>query len=216
MSEQAQLISLNQGYSKRFPSDFSLDYETFLNNKGINAEVYAIFLGVSKVLEIEGEKFTYVYRGDINKSKISAMLGITRPTLNTRIKTLIDKGYLIEDPVGYKIIVKENCYLDIPVETLWYLQDTLKEEVIKTYIYLGVRYNYKKDYQFTLEEIGIHCGVSLKNNYQRNYVKLNNILAVLKACGLINFKTVWIGKEERKELFLWKSRPVSLDKTYQK
>ena len=208
------LLSLNQGYNKRFPSDFSLEYSTFLNDKGINAEVYAIFLGLSKVLENDGEKITYVKRNDINKSKIAETLGISRPTLNKKIEYLADKGYLLEDANGYQIKVNENCYLDIPVETLWYLQDTLKAEVIKTYIYLGVRYNYKHDYQFTLEEIGSHCGISLTSNYTRNYAKLNNILAVLQDCGLIGFKKVQVGKEERKQMTFWKNRPTSLENQY--
>jgi DNA-binding XRE family transcriptional regulator len=209
------IISLNIGYNKRFPSDFSLEYNTFLNDKGINAELYAILLGLSKVIENSSEKITYVKRGDINKTKIAETLGVSRPTLNKKFEYLKDRGYLIEDNEGYQILTREICYLDIPVETLWYLQDTLKEEVIKTYIYLGVRYNYKKDYQFTLEEIGAHCGISLAGHYERNYTKLNNILAILKDCGLIDFEKVYVGKEERKQLKFWKSRPTSLQAQYQ-
>lgn len=210
-----ELIEFHNGYSKRFPSDFSLDYKTFLNDKGINAEVYAIFLGGSKVIEKEdGSKITFISYSDINKSKIARSLGISRPTLNTKIEYLKTKGYLIEENKGYQIMVNENCYLNIPVETLWYLQDTLKAEVIKTYIYLGVRYNYKKDYQFTSQEIGVHCGINLQSNYSRNYVKIRNILNILKDCGLIDFKTIYIGKEERKQMIFWKNKPTSLQEHY--
>lgn len=215
------IITLHMGYNKRFPSDLSLDYKTFLNDKGINAEIYAIFLSLSKVLENKKEdgtieKITFISFSDINKSKIANSLGISRPTLNKKIEYLKDQGYLEEllTENGYRIKVNENCYLDIPVETLWYLQDTLKVEVIKTYIYLGVRYNYKRDYQFTLQEIGRHCGISLEGNYARNYMKLNNILNILKDCGLIDFKKIYVGKEERKQLIFWKNRPTSLQEHY--
>ena len=208
------LITFNEGYNKRFPSDFSLDYSTFLNDKGINAELYAIFLGLSKVINRNGEKVTFTKRSDVNKSKIAESLGVSRPTLNNKIKYLIDKGYFEEVDEGYIIYVNESCYLDIPIETLWYLQDTLKEEVIKIYIYLGVRYNYKHDYQFTLEELGSHCGISLRGNNARNYVKLNNILNVLVDCGLIQYQIIHVGKEERKQLVFWKNKPTSLEAQY--
>lgn len=45
-------------------------------------------------------------------------------------------------------------YFKIPQDLLSFFIDTVKEPVIKTYIYLGQRNNYKpKQYVFTLKEI---------------------------------------------------------------
>nr|DAG20599.1 MAG TPA: hypothetical protein [Caudoviricetes sp.] len=42
----------------------------------------------------------------------------------------------------------------IPLRTLQFLNDTIKEQVIKVYIYLGQRWKFKKDYVFTVKEVG--------------------------------------------------------------
>lgn len=74
--------------------------------------------------------------------------------------------------------------------------DTVKEPVIKAYIYLGQRNKYKSGYIFTLEELAEHIGVSLKG-HQREYIQLNNVLRALEINGLVKTRTIQEGKTYR-------------------
>ena len=44
---------------------------------------------------------------------------------------------MIEEEDRYILPNKEDIYLLIPLATIQFIRDTLKEPVIKTYIYLG-------------------------------------------------------------------------------
>ena len=67
----------------------------------------------------------------------------------------------------------------IPLRTLQFLNDTIKEQVIKVYIYLGQRWKFKKDYVFTVKEVGQHIGVKVDNDS-----RINNALLCLESIGL--------------------------------
>lgn len=70
----------------------------------------------------------------------------------------------------------------MPLELLRFFVNTLKEPVLKTYIYLGQRYSYKPgEYVFTAKEICEHLGV----DYSRNYTRVADYLTVLEKLGLI-------------------------------
>jgi hypothetical protein len=65
-------------------------------------------------------------------------LGIGSPkTLRTHVNYLINAGYVLEEKEGYFLPNKEDIYLNIPLKTLQFLNDTLKSQVIKIYIYLA-------------------------------------------------------------------------------
>jgi len=66
----------------------------------------------------------------------------------------------------------------VPLDTLMFIHDNLREHVIKIYIYLGQRFKYKKNYVFTVDEIATHIGIELNNN-SRNYTLINNALLCL-------------------------------------
>lgn len=87
----------------------------------------------------------------------------------------------------------------IPLDTLKFLNDTLKEQVIKIYIYLGQRFKYKQDYVFTIEEIAQHIGIALGNN-KRNYDIINNCLVCLRNNGLITYAEFYENEKPRKRL----------------
>lgn len=93
----------------------------------------------------------------------------------------------------------EEIYFMIPLDTLKFLNDTMKEQVIKIYIYLGQRYKYKPGYVFTIAEIAEHIGLTLGNN-QRNYEIINNALICLKNNELINYAEFYEGKYPKKRL----------------
>lgn len=70
----------------------------------------------------------------------------------------------------------------MPLDLLQFFVDTIKEPVLKTYIYLGQRNSYKpREYIFTIKEIADHLGI----NYQRNCTSIKNYLELLVGCGLI-------------------------------
>ena len=97
----------------------------------------------------------------------------------------------------------ENIYFLIPLKTLKYLNDNCKEHVIKIYVYLGQRYKWALDkgiaYEFTLEELGNHIGIKVKNN-SRGYEVINNALELLSNSGLIDYVSFFDGQMQKKKL----------------
>jgi hypothetical protein len=54
-------------------------------------------------------------------------------------------------------------------------------------------------YEFTLEELGQHIGIKIKN-YARGYEIVNNALTLLKNSGLIEYCEYFDGKSLKKKL----------------
>ena len=127
-------------------------------------------------------------------------LGIKSPkTYRTHLNYLIDNGYVVDREGAYYLPNVEEIYFMIPLETLKFLNDTLKEQVVKVYIYLGQRHKYKHNYVFTIEEIATHIGITLSNN-KRNYDIINNCLICLKNNALIDFVEFYEEDKPRKRL----------------
>ena len=131
-------------------------------------------------------------------------LGIKSPkTLRGQFNYLIEQGYLIDEGDRYILPELENIYFLIPLNTLKYLNDNCKEHVIKIYVYLGQRYKWGeergKEYEFTLEEIGNHIGLKIKNS-SRGYEVVNNALDLLSNSGLIDYVTFFDGQSQKKKL----------------
>ena len=138
------------------------------------------------------------------QQEICNHLGIKSPkTLRAHLTYLIDQGYVIEKEDRYLLPQMENIYFLIPLKTLTYLNDNCREHIIKIYVYLGQRYKYSLDkgipYEFTLEEIGEHIGIKVKNN-SRAYEMLNNALNLLVNSGLIDYLTFFDGRMQKKKL----------------
>lgn len=193
---------------KRFPADTVLSYQTFLNDKKINGELYALMQRYSKyeVLDKDKNKFrTYVMKKDLPSQKvIMEALDIKSPkTLKTHINYLLEQGYIVEGDKCYDLPEKEDIYFLIPLETLQYLNDNCKEHVIKIYIYLGQRYKMvekeDRDYVFTLEEIGEHIGIAVKN-HSAGYRVVKNALDLLQNSGLIDYVGYFDGVSQKKKL----------------
>jgi hypothetical protein len=89
------------------------------------------------------------------------------------------------------------------LETVKFFNDTAKENVVKTYIYLAQRYKYAmsagKQYEFTLKEIGNHLGITVEN-YKRGYETINNILVNLYNNGLIDYVSFYDGAAKKHKL----------------
>lgn len=187
---------------KRFPADSRISKLgeeirlTFLTDKKIDAELYAYFQSKSfPQTNFEGKKETFVKFSDIDTIKsICSLLGIkSRQTYYNHLKYLKEQNFLIETQTGYILNNPEDFFFDIPLDTLQFLLDVVKEPVIKTYIYLGhqlenCKYKGESTYVFTIQEIGDHIGVNLRNNNQRDFLKINNYLDALENHGLIQYE----------------------------
>lgn len=131
-------------------------------------------------------------------------LGIKSPkTLRNHLNYLIEQGYVQDRQDKYILPEMENIYFLIPLKTLKYLNDNCKEHVIKIYVYLGQRYKWALDkgiaYEFTLEELGNHIGIKVKNN-SRGYEIINNALELLNNSGLIDYVSFFDGQMQKKKL----------------
>lgn len=193
---------------KRFPADTTLDTLTFLNDKKINGELYAYLQGMSNyevINKVENKFITYVIKKNLPaQTKICQVLGIKSPkTLRNHLNYLIEHGYVIDEGDKYILPEMENIYFLIPLKTLQYLNDNCKEHVIKIYVYLGQKYKYAlskgRYYEFTLEELGNHIGIKVKNN-SRGYEVLNNALDLLQNSGLIQYNTFFDGQRQGKKI----------------
>ena len=189
---------VNTLINKRFPADTTLKNMTFLNDKKIDAELYAFLISYSYPNE---NNQTETHKTDLpTQPQICEKINIkSTTTYRTHIKYLIDSGYIVDTGESYIFPRKEDIYFDIPLATLQFLNDTVQEPVIKAYIYLGQRNKYKSGYIFTLEELAEHIGIKLKG-HQREYIQLNNILRALELCGLLETRTIQEGRTFRQKI----------------
>ena len=183
---------------KRFPADTALELATFLNDKKVDGELYALLQSYSVPND---KKETIVYKSSLpTQVEMCAKLGIkSRMTYRAHLRYLLEKEYVVERDNAYYLPNKEEIYFMIPIDTLKFLNDTMTEQVIKTYIYLGQRFKYKPGYVFTIDEIAQHIGIKLDNN-ARNYEIINNCLTCLSNSELIKYVEFYEGDKPKKRL----------------
>lgn len=186
---------------KRFPADTDLTKEiTFLKDQKIDAELYAFLQSIS----FPDDGVTIVLKCDMpTQAKILEKIGLKSPkTLRAHLQYLIDTGYVEDKGDKYVLPNIEDIYLLLPLETIQFITDTIKESVIKVYIYLGQRWKYKPGYVFTQEEIAQHLGMKLAGN-PRGRQMIHNALDLLAAVELISFENFFDGKSPRYRLTNW-------------
>lgn len=184
---------------KWFPGNTKMDIKTFLNDTKIDGELYAYLLALSKGIN----KKTVVLKKDIPTfTDLGKLLSpnpnksITRQTMSTHFQYLLKKGYLqeTEDNNGYYILNPDKDFFKVPLDTLQYLINTVKELVIKTYIYLGKCNDINPgEYAFTLKEICEHLGVNYTKSTSRS--RIRDAIDVLRKIGLIDFKILYNEKK---------------------
>lgn len=186
---------------KRFPADTDLTKEvTFLKDSRIDAELYAYLQSLS--YPIDG--MTVVMKIDLPvQAKICEKIGVkSAKTLRAHLQYLIDTGYVIDHGDRLELPNIEDIYLLLPLETIQFITDTIKESVIKVYIYLGQRWKFKPMYAFTQEEIAQHLGLKLQGNPRARQM-IHNALDLLQNNGLIKFENFFDGKSPRYRLTNW-------------
>ena len=189
---------------KRFPATVTTGEDTFLYDKKINAELYAYLQSKSYPND---KKETVVLKSNLDKQEvIIEKIGVkSRSTLRNHLNYLIQKGYVIDDKENKCYILQEveNVFLMLPLDTLYFIQDTVKEAVYKVYIYLGQRWKWKgANYTFTAEEIAEHLGTNLSGNLTVRR-QINNALIALQNNGLIDYEHTYDGKVPKYRLKNW-------------
>ena len=186
---------------KRFPADTDLTKEiTFLKDSKIDAELYSYLQSMS--YPVDG--VTIIEKVNLpSQAKMAEKIGVKSPkTFRSHLQYLIETGYLEDKGDMYILPNVEDIYLLLPLETIQFINDTIKESVIKVYIYLGQRYKFKRDYVFTQEEIAQHLGLKLQGN-PRCRQAIHNALDILQDVGLISFENFFDGKAPRYRLLNW-------------
>lgn len=198
---------MNKIVQKRFPADTSLSTNetTFLSDKKIDGELYGYLQSISMPFEAGDRIETRVYFDKMPSQKIICeKINIkSAKTLRSRLEYLIEKGYLIKTSSYYILDNKEDIFLMIPLSTLQFLMDVVKDHIIKIYIYLGQKYKYASymgvQYIFTLQELADHIGLKTNGN-GRTYEVIRNALSALSDFGLIKYVEFFDGCSSKKKL----------------
>ena len=157
-------------------------------NKKYYDIMYSYFQCISEKPEYKGGPRPFP-KSEVNFTKLGQRFNLTRQTCSTKFKNLMELGLIREkDKDNYELIVldKDVAAL-IPFDTLKLLTDTLSEHSISAYIYFLMKYcgNKNKPFQFTLDEVKRHIGISTTT--RSNNDTITNILYVLQKLGLIEY-----------------------------
>lgn len=137
----------------------------------------------------------------INKSDWAKALGVSRPTLDTKLKKL-QKAKLIEDKGEYFEVPEfGKAFLLLPEDTLRFLINTGTSNVLKVYGHLGRLYAlFGAKANFTENKMIEELGMS--KTQPANHKMIRDILDTLKNNGLID---VEIKKEAGHSCYVLKS-----------
>ena len=187
---------------KHFPADTNLEILTFLNNKNIDGRLYAYLQSKSVPVVVE-ENGIKNYETRVDKFEIGSQatfckaVKIKSPkTLRKYLNILIEEGYVEDRGQYYVLPQRQEIFFKIPLNTLRFIQNTIQEDVIKIYIYLGQRHKYASlngfKYSFTIKEVVEHLGLSVSSQNSRAFVK--DGLDALMNNGLIKFTSYYEGR----------------------
>lgn len=149
-----------------------------------------ILYGYLQANSIKDEKTgeRYIPKAEAKKVKIAEDLGMTRQTIGTRFKKLIELGLIKEETKRIVLVdIPANQAFLIPQETLRKLVNGLSANSITVYVYLFNRFiaNKEKPFEFTLMALKTQCGLGTLSN-SNNYI-INDILEILATLGLIQY-----------------------------
>ena len=140
----------------------------------------------------------FVNKSDVNFSKIGQKLGLSRQTVSTKFKNLIELGLVGErDSNSYQLfLLPDNSATLIPYDTLQVLVDALNENAISVYAHLIHQWfaHQQEPFQITIDALKTQVGIS-KATRSNNDV-ITNILFVLQKIGLIKYSLVALSQED--------------------
>lgn len=181
----------------------------FLGDKKMNDIVYGFFQSHSYINKLDtGEIQRYCWKSDVSAKKIEEYLQQqdttekipTSRTITNVINLFVSAGLL--EPIslqGKKAFLLPDLnggeYIYIKTETLRFLTNTCKANVIKTYSFLKKKYQqhidlqYTESYKFSKKKILEILGYSATNG--SNYTIVTDILNCLVNNGLIEIHKEW-------------------------
>jgi DNA-binding transcriptional ArsR family regulator len=165
--------------------------QDYLANKQYHDILYGYLQFISDVWNTNDPsvKRRIIHKKDINFSKLGEHFGLSRQTVSTKFKNLMDMGLIEQvDKDTYELtrLSQIDGFL-IPYKTLKVLCDTLNEKSISVYTYLYNRYyaNGKEPFKFTLAQVKANVGISDKTRSNDDIV--TNILFILQKLGLLKY-----------------------------
>lgn len=134
-----------------------------------------------------------------NKKLIAEICGCTTRTIENQLNAMFDKGILDEGVEIIKVNNKEYNYecfwfpydydgtfKIVDKDVIEYLVHTRNGQAIRIYLYLLNKFQWKKDYVFTIQEIKEALGYSATTKTADSLIK--NVLASFKAEGVIKYE----------------------------
>ena len=138
----------------------------------------------------------YILKKNVKYTRLAEALGLSRQTVSTRFKNLIQLGLIEEKVDTYELVKLDNnmAWL-IQQELLQLMIDTLSQNTVSTYVYLFNRFyaNENKPFQFTIEQIKNHIGISTTTRSNDEIV--SNILFILQKLGIIKYSLTTLKQE---------------------
>ena len=195
------------------PRRFSIE-DDFLNFK-TNDLLYGFMRSLSTARpEVEDGKVTKTANGKTkyreylpiktfkkNKKLIAAICNVTPKTIDNHIEKLAEAGLIDQ---GIEIITQNGqtyeyecfwfpydeskLYKIVDKDVVEYLVHTRNAHAIRIYLYLLNKYQWKKDYVFTIQELKEALGYAASTKTCDALIK--NVLASFKAEGIIKYEKI--------------------------
>lgn len=191
---------------------FSLE-DDFMNFKTDDL-LYGFLRCLSTARPVENKKYReYLPIKEYHKNKkvIANVCGVSTKTLERHLNALFDKGLLDQ---GLEIVEQDGkqyeyeCfwfpydengkYKILERDMVRYLIDTRNAQCIKVYLYLLNKYEYKKNYTFTIAEIQKALGYSTSTTSA--IATIGNILESFAREGLIEYEDTYDYIEKHGEI----------------
>ena len=132
-----------------------------------------------------------------NKKLIAGILNVNPKTIGNQLEKLLESGLVdqgIEEMNGTDCECywfpydEDGRYKIVEKEVIEYLVHTRNAHAIRIYLYLLSKYQWKKDYIFTIQELKEALGYA--ESTKSCDALIRNVLASFKAEGILKFTTV--------------------------
>ena len=166
--------------------------ERYCANKKYNDLLYGYLQEISVKVDRDIGAARLVPKSEINYVQLGKKFNLSRQTIATRFKNLLELGLIAEweeDNRYYQLLtLEQNVAALIPYKTLKLMVDSLSTHSISTYVYFLNRYvaNGEKEFIFTYDQIKAYIGISV--NTRSNDETVANILFTLKNLRLIDIE----------------------------